>query len=70
MIEGSNYVRLPDMAEVREAASNVDNMSRLALLPLRDKTWILDNLATNRTSLWPSRRRVNPEGTHEESTGR
>jgi len=53
MIEGSNYVRLPNMAEVREAASNVDNMSRLTLFPLRNKTWILDNLATNRASVWP-----------------
>ena len=53
MIEGSNYVRLPNMAEVREAASNVDNMSSLTLFPLRDKTWILDDLATNRASVWP-----------------
>lgn len=53
MIEGSNYVRLPNMAEVREAASNIDNMSRLTLFPLGNKTWILNNLATNRASVWP-----------------
>jgi hypothetical protein len=53
MIEGSNYVRLPNIAEVREAVSNVDNMLILTLFPLRNKTWILDDLATNRASAWP-----------------
>ena len=53
MIEGSNYVRLPNMEEVQEAASNVDQMSRLTLFPLGDKKWILNNLATNRASVWP-----------------
>ena len=53
MIEGSNYVRLPNIAEVREAASNIDNMRRLTLFPLCPKTKILDDLATNRASVWP-----------------
>jgi hypothetical protein len=53
MIKGSNYVRLPNIAEVREAASNIDNIPRLSLFPLFSKTSILDDLATNRTSVWP-----------------
>jgi hypothetical protein len=53
MIEGSNYVRLPNIAEVREAASNIDNIPKLNLFPVFSKTSILDDLATNRTSVWP-----------------
>ncbi len=53
MIEGSNYVRLPNMAEVREAASNIDSIRKLTLFPLYSKTSILDDLSTNRTSVWP-----------------
>ena len=53
MIEGSNYIRLPNMAEVREAASNIDNVSRLTLLPFPPIEKFLEDLATNRASVWP-----------------
>jgi hypothetical protein len=53
VIEGSNYVRLPNIAEVREAASKIDNIARLTLFPLCPKTKFLDDLATNRASYWP-----------------
>ncbi len=53
MTAGSNYVRLPNIAEVREAASNIDNIPRLTLFTIFSKTSILNELATNRTSVWP-----------------